>query len=60
MELEVRRGNEHPNAKLTPAKVRQIRKLHEAGKNYQQIAKKMGVSDRTIGQVVRKQRWTHV
>ena len=60
MKLEVRRGTEHPNAKLTDAKVRQIRKLREQGKSVKALAGKFKVSERTIEKLLAGRIWKHV
>lgn len=47
-------------AKLDGDKVRQIRKLKEAGETFVGIAKLYGVSDRTIRSVITREWWAHV
>lgn len=48
-------------AKLTPAKVREIRHLHATG-NYihKELAQRYGVSRRCIGRVLSREIWKHV
>lgn len=54
------RGEQHPRAKLTEDKVREIRHLRSGGQAYQKIADRFGVSRNTIGRIIRKERWAHV
>jgi len=51
---------EHVKHKLDADKVRQIRTMREAGETYAQIASKFGVTEPTIGHIVRGRTWTHV
>ena len=51
---------EHAGHKLTDDKVRQIRKMREAGETYAQIASKFTVKRGAIGCILRGETWTHV
>lgn len=56
-----RRGNKHPYAKLTEAKVRRIKELVARGKlRKQDIALKFGVSPSTVSAVLSQYSWKHV
>ena len=48
------------NAKLDPGKVRAIREAAQDGATYHQLARAYGVSEGTIGCVVRKESWQSV
>lgn len=52
-------GNVNPTAKLTPAKVRNIR-MHNKRSDTMRLAKKYGVSASTIRNVRKNLTWTHV
>lgn len=54
------RGETHPMAVLTTDDVRQIRQLAAQGITQRAIAEHYPVTDRTIGAIVRKDRWSHV
>lgn len=54
------RGENRGAAKLDPAKVREIRRLLEAGMAKRQIAFRFGVTDIAILKIARRQTWTHV
>lgn len=56
-----RTGEKHPNAKLTPERVRQIREeAREPGTSRAWLAKKHGVSRSTIDNIVRGRTWKGV
>lgn len=54
-------GEDKPAAKLTESTVRLVRTLYAMGDTTQrELGAAFGVSHRTIGEVVRRERWTHV
>jgi DNA-binding XRE family transcriptional regulator len=54
-------GERNPNAVLTAAKVREIRKLYQEGDHTQrQLGRLFGANRSTIGQVLRHTTWRHV
>lgn len=53
-------GEKHAGAKLTEDAVRAIRKEYASGESQSALGRKYEVSDRTIGNVVRYERWKHV
>jgi hypothetical protein len=64
------KGTSHPNSKLTDEKVKLIRSIYEGhtlhGKDfskfpkYKTVAEQLGVTPTLIGQVARREIWTHV
>ena len=54
------RGQHHANAKLTNKQAAQVRKLHEAGMTQVVLAKKFGVSQRTISLIVRRETYKDI
>lgn len=54
------RGELHGFSQLTDAKVRMIRDAAGRGVAWRTIAVVIGVDQRTVGRVVRGERWTHV
>lgn len=54
------RGERHPNAKLNPDKVRDIRARHAAGESARSIAKSYGMNPINISSVVKRKLWRHV
>lgn len=54
------RGPQNGNARLTPAKVQQIRRRAAAGDTQDAIAADHGVSQAVVSQIVRRVTWTHV
>lgn len=57
----VAHGEQHPNAKLTEAEVRDIRYQHQAGLiTTGKLAKEFGVNQTTIRHIVRREAWKHV
>lgn len=54
-------GSKHGMAKLTEAKVREIRDIYKKGElSHVKIAKMYGVSHRTIGKAIDGSQWKHV
>lgn len=53
-------GERNGSAKLTEAKVREIRKLFETGVHKRQIAKMFGVTPENIHRIVTRRNWAHV
>lgn len=47
-------------SKLTDADVKAIRELHAGGTGYRTIAKKYGVGDSTIRDIVKRRNWSHI
>jgi hypothetical protein len=56
----VHRGEEAPRAKLTADKVREIRRLHAAGRSALSLGKEFGVAHQSILWVVKRRSWAHV
>jgi hypothetical protein len=56
----IARGQRHPFAKLTEAKVVDIRRRAEAGEACRELAKAFGVSKPTISNIVHGRGWHHV
>lgn len=55
------RGEANHGAKLTDAKVREIRALHaKGGISHPQLAARYGVSKAAIGFIIRRRNWKHV
>jgi hypothetical protein len=54
-----RRGEGHPLHKLAAEEVRQIRTLADSVPRYE-LAKRFGVSEATIGQILKRETWKHV
>ncbi len=55
-----RTGNRHPKAKLSVAKAVEIRNLSQAGSSQRELAKKFGVSRRTIRACLSRITWKEV
>lgn len=55
-----RRGEDHPNSKLTNAQVIEIRKLCAEGIPQREIAARFGVQQQVISQIKRRLIWKHV
>lgn len=53
-------GQGHPAAKLTDAKVRDIRRRAAAGETQRALAREYGVTQPAIMQVVRRRTWKHI
>lgn len=54
-------GERNPKAKLNESQVREIRKMHATGRyRYEDIAPLFGVQKTLIGQIVRRESWSHV
>lgn len=56
----VRRGAAANAAKLTEDQVKEIRRLHQDGLNYERLSERFGVRPGTISQIIRRKAWTHV
>jgi hypothetical protein len=50
-------GVDHPNAKLTPKKVRKIRELHQTGLSYRTLGAIFDVSAMTIKDIIKWSTW---
>lgn len=53
------RGERHGCAVLTEQNVRDIRKLFADGASYKQLSSHFGVSDVSIGRIIRRKNWAH-
>lgn len=53
-------GSDHPNTNLTAEDVFRIRAMSSEGMKQKQIASQFSISDRTVGQIVRRERWNHI
>lgn len=51
------KGSKNPNAVLTPALVKEMRRLHELGFGYTWLARWLGVSKSCVARVITKQTW---
>lgn len=58
--LPVLPGESHPSAKLTDAKVRELRRRVAAGELIRDLAPEYGVSVTTIREVASGKRWSHI
>lgn len=57
----ISRGQQHRSARLTEADVLEIRRLHvEEGLNYRRIARRFGVDESTVRDIVAGRTWAHV
>jgi hypothetical protein len=54
------RGERHWSARLTEAKVLEIRRLASEGVSLRALARQFGVSHINIGQIIRRELWAHV
>lgn len=53
----MRRGEQHPNAKLTRAKVRRIRELGQSDLTHREIAVRYGITSSTVGAIIHRRSW---
>jgi hypothetical protein len=53
-------GNRHPGAKLTDAKVREIRERRAAGERQPALAREFGVSQVSVSLICANKTWRHV
>lgn len=53
-------GERHPHARLTDAKVRELRDLAAQGLSRAALGRQFGVSYHTIGRIVAGKKWRHV
>ncbi len=58
--LRPRRGEDHPNAKLTEEDVRTIRRLHAAGVSILEISYQYRVGPSTVYSIVMRTSWCHI
>lgn len=56
----VTHGEEHHNAKLTEAAVREMRQRHAAGHSQRRLAHDFSVSQSRVSLIVRRIQWRHV
>jgi len=54
------RGVRNGFAKLTEGQVREVRRLRDEGLMYKEIEAATGIDRRHVGQIIRKESWTHV
>lgn len=59
-ETDAVKGVEHHNAKLTPEKVREIRRLYEKGMSQRKLAKQFDVSYYTVNSLLVGRTWKNV
>ena len=60
MKKDGQRGSNNVHSKLAESDVKKIRELSLVGVSQRKLAKRFGVSDSTIGRIVRKEKWKHV
>jgi len=60
MAKNIRRGENHPKAKLTNDQVLQIRELFSKGFSTNVIARNFKVSKWNIEEIVKRKSWTHL
>lgn len=53
-------GERHPSARLKEADVIEVRRLLGRGITYLEISKKMGVHEKTIGAIARRETWKNI
>lgn len=53
-------GTDNQNAKLTPAMVREARRAHAEGESFHALARRFGVTRKTITSAIRRETWVHV
>lgn len=56
----LKKGAEHPSAKMTEEKVRKIRLLHELGFSYKEIGRVYDIDIYQVRAIVKKRSWAHV
>lgn len=59
----VKRGSANPHARLTEEQVLEIRALHDSsrrGFGNKSLAKRYGVNEKVIRQIVKRLKWTHI
>ena len=56
----MRRGKEHPAAKLTERKVRNIRSLSKSGISGKDLAAKYNVSTSQVNRIIHRNTWKHI
>jgi len=54
------RGSRHPDAKLNPETVREIRRRVASGEQQTALAREFGVSKTTLNQMIHGKTWRHV
>lgn len=54
------RGEQRAGAKLTSEQVVSIRQRHAQGATYVALAAEFGIGQRTVGKIVKRQKWTHI
>ncbi len=60
MRIQIRRGQEQPNATLTDAQAIEIRRLLSEGVEQKEIAKRFGVRPPTVWKIGKRILWKHV
>jgi hypothetical protein len=53
-------GERHGKAKLTANIVRQLRKVFPLIRNYAELGRKFGISERQARRIIRRERWKHI
>lgn len=56
----IKRGEQHPNARLTEAAVHDIRTRHAAGESASSIGRAFGMSHTNVLHIIRGRSWRHV
>lgn len=54
------KGESHARSKLTASDILEIRRLVDAGEYKTVIGERFGIHNTTVGQIARKERWSHV
>lgn len=57
---QINQGENHPQAKLTAANVRDIVALFDSGSDAEELAERYGVAKPTIGAILRGETWAHI
>lgn len=58
--LQSNKGMNHSRSKLIDDDIREIRKLHKAGRSQGQLSKQYKIAQSTISRICNYQRWSHV
>ena len=60
MRIQIRRGQEQPNATLTDEQAIEIRRLAASGVEHKEIAARFGVKPPTVWKISKRLLWKHV
>lgn len=58
--VNVKKGVEAGNSKLTESEVREIRKRIAAGESTRKVAKDFGISSPAVSKIARRETWAHI